>query len=305
MNKYDELKIDIEKLIQEQNKDVSYNPQSKSEGNLILNFIKLFFQGLLVKTGIRQKLIFSNLYTGWFQKFRNYWIEELGGRPIDIYDFHFLRGSYRQKFQEVKVKEENRGDNFLEAWQDWRNIYNVFSNVFKNAVQPLRVYPFLKYIKKDYLICEYGCGIAPITQGLINYYSHKNLKIHCADIPGFLFHYARWNLRRYDFIKFIKINPDDMVPLKDNYDVIFLLNVLEHLPEPLEIIKHIYERLKPEGILAFDYKKSEGKGLDTKKSLERRSEVLKFIQDNFQVLKGEIHLDGKDISSTIVRKIRN
>ena len=289
MNRYDDIKLNIQDLIKNQDKIINvHNSQAVSKGSWFWNLIKLYFKGFLIKTGIHQKLIYSNLSLTWFYNFRNYWISELGGRPINPHDFYFLLCHYRQKFQNLEVKNDASPEEFLKAWQDYRNIYNVFSYVFKTALRPLGVYKLAKYIPKKAVVCEYGCGIAPISQGLIKYYSHKKLKIHCADIPNFLFHFVRWNLRDYDFVKFIKINPEDKTPLKNSYDAITILAVLEHLPNPLVIIENLYDKLKPDGILAFDYIISEGEGLDTKEGVSERKEVLNFIEKNFEIVKGKI-----------------
>jgi len=303
-NQYNNLQTDIKSLIEKQDIELAnkYDPDSTSKGNFLIDFAKILFDGFLIKSGIKKRLIYSSLSLEWFYKFRDYWTGELGGRPINPHDFYFLFGIYRQKFQAVGIDENIEGKDFLEAWQDSRNIYSIFSQTFKFALNPLRVFRFAKYISQNATVLEYGCGIAPLTQSLIKYYGHKRFKIHCADIPSFMFHWARWRLKDKNFVKFIKLDPDDLVPLKESHDIIFLIEVLEHLTNPLAIIKHIIEKLNKNGILVFDYIKSEGEGLDTQGSVEQRLEVLRFIKDNFEILEGDIYLDGRNIGTTIVRK---
>lgn len=286
-NKYDKIELNLS-FPDKRN----YNPKAKSKGNAFLNLFKLYYRGFLIKTGIHQKLIHSNLSLKWFYDFRKYWLSELKGRPILPHDFYFLLCHFRTKYQDLEIKDEKNSEEFLNAWSDSRNIYSLFSYVFKTALQPLSIYKFRKYIKKNAVVCEYGCGTAPVSQGLVKYFSHKNLKIHCADIPNVLLHYTAWKLRNCDFVKIIKINPSDISPLQEEYDIIFLLAVLEHLPNPFPIVQHLYQRLKPDGVLIFNYAKSEGTGLDTKAGVEQRETILKWIGEH---LEGDIPSDGETV----------
>jgi len=293
-NKYDKISLNLSFSDKE-----NYDPKAASKGNAFLNFLKLYFRGFLMKIGIHKKLVYSNLSLRWFYSFRDYWAEQLQGRPIFPHDFYFLLCHFRTKYQDLEIGNEKDPDDFLKAWCDDRNVYSLFSYVFKTALQPLTIYKFRKYIKKNAIVCEYGCGIAPISQGLVKYFSHKHLKIHCADIPNVLLHYADWKLKNCDFVKTTKINPSDCSPLQDNYDIIFLLAVLEHLPSPLAVVQHLYQRLKLNGVLIFNYLKSEGTGLDTKAGVEQRSAVLKWIKEHFRVLEGDFDSDGETM---VVRK---
>ena len=91
----------------------------------------------------------------------------------------------------------------------------------------------------------------------------------------------------------------------NNYDVIIISAVFEHLPNPLAEAKHLYQQLKPEGLLIFDYVNSQGQGLDTREAVEQRSAVLSFIKDNFQIIQGEIYSDERDIGMTVAKKTKN
>ena len=123
-----------------------------------------------------------------------------------------------------------------------------------------------------------------------------------ADIATLPFHFARWRFAGCQNVKSVVIDPADDAPLTDSVDAIFAITVLEHLPRPMAIVRHWYERLRPGGVLVFDYIKSEGKGLDTLASSALRSEVLTWIREHFEVVSGAIEPPYMDIGRPICRK---
>jgi 2-polyprenyl-3-methyl-5-hydroxy-6-metoxy-1,4-benzoquinol methylase len=80
------------------------------------------------------------------------------------------------------------------------------------------------------------------------------------------------------------------------------VEVLEHLPRPVAVLQHFYRALKPGGHLVFDYIRSEGKGLDTSTSLRDRLAALQFILDHFDIVSGEVRLDGSNVGATVARQ---
>lgn len=314
-NKFDKVSINIEQKFKEQDLDLiktyKFDKNSSTKKEYKLNFyqeviclLKMYFTGALYKSGILEKLIYSNLYINWFYEFRKFWVDYLKNRPIDVIDFHFLRFNYRKKFQEILHEDEKSPQKFIKSWQRYENISILFSTIWKYAKsQYLDFYPFLKYIPNNAHILKYGCGIAPITEGLIKYCPYKNLKFTIADIKQINFLYARWKFSKKKYINFVTIDPAilDNLPINEKYDVILCLTVLEHLPNPFEIIKVLYSHLEQEGVLFFDYIKGEGGGLDTRKAVIERGKILTFIERNFKLLKGTI--DYKEsIGLTIVKK---
>ena len=238
----------------------------------------------------------------WFNEFRDYWVSELGNRPIDPHDFCFLKGVYRQKFQDLSVPHSATDLEHLEAWQDPRTIYSLFHNQYKVALNPLYLHRYMKYIPNGGNICEYGCGLAPVATSLSKFYLHKNVRITCADIPTIMFHFVRWKFRGRRYVRTVEIDPTNDEPLDEQFDVIFCMEVLEHLPKPLPVVRHLHSRIKTRGYLIFDYVKSEEEGLDTSRGLRDRIPVLQYIAHNFKVVEGDIPLDGTHVGAVVCRK---
>jgi len=310
--------LNVEELLKKQEQKICpYNPKSdslKSTPFLMqfypLAILKILFHGFLLQSGIWQKLIYSNWKFDYFYEFKQYWEEELGFRSLQPNDFWFLYGVTRLAQAEADYLDENtEADSsiFLKAWsQEIISLRLLFHNTLKLALYPLAAYRFVKFIPKGARICEYGCGLAPITNSLIKYYPYLKLKFACVDIPHLLFHYLRWRFRKCDFIECLAADPIDENPLKGRkYDVIFVLAVFKHLPKPLAIAKHLSDSLQRSGILIFDYVRSEAKGLDSHAGLRERMAVLEYILKHFSILEGEIPLDGTHVGPTSAGKLNS
>ncbi len=216
MNKYDDvhLDLDVAQLLKGQELKLSpYDPNARSGDDLgllghLTSRLRLYLIGLLYKSRVYRKLIYSNLKMDWFYEFRDYWVNELGNRPINPHDLYFLSGIYRQKFQQVEVPDSATNEQHLEAWQGVRTVYLLSANQYELALNPLSAHRFIKYIPKGGNVCEYGSGFASIATSLCEFYPYMNLKITCADIPTIMFHFTRWKFRHKRFLR-MKVSGKD------------------------------------------------------------------------------------------------
>lgn len=300
-NRFDKVCLDIEKEFQKQDKILEHRNKGVKEKigipRAFFCLVKMYLFGLLQKTGILKRLFFNNWILGWFFDFKKFWVDYLGNRPIDVVDFHFLRNTYRAKFQDVSLDhaDEKNPEKFLASWQGQGNIFYLLQSVWNYSKKAyLDCWLFAKYIKKNSHILEYGCSVAPITQGFLKYFSYKNLKFTIADIPQISFLYARWKLMDYDNVESILIDlvKKDNFPQHANYSAIICLAVFEHLPSPLEAVNSFFNHLNSGGILIFDYIKGEAAGMDSQQSMQDRSNALSFIKQNFKILKGKIDFEN-------------
>jgi len=294
-NLYDNLEIDIAKKHCEINVDPNFMSHLKhTRGIFLCVWDKLSF-----RCGLHKRLIDSGFKRDWFEEFYEYWVSVLGGRPLLFHDFFFLYSWYRVKYQEVGIENENSQVSLIKAYQDPKNIYMIFSLIYKMAISPFAYFLLRKYIKSGDKILEYGAGTAPVITSLIK--DNKiNFDFTAADIPQFTFHYAKWRLKQFG-VQFIDVDLARLPILPKQYDVIILQAVLEHLPNPLEVVKHLTNYLSPSGYLIFDYIISDGKGFDTKASLQERNEVLKYIKENYILKLGKI-TEEESMGRTVVKK---
>ncbi len=289
-NLYDNLQIDIQEL-----------HSSSLQNNYFLKKGNCNVTGILLKMGLWEKLIDSGFVRDWFKEFHLYWVKILGGRPLYLHDFFYLCSDYRKKFQNVAL-DNDKPDNFLEVWQMPENVYLLFRAVYKYGIHPLSFYRYRKYINRANNILEYGCGIAPITYSYVKYKRFtlkKNFTI--ADISSFTYHFAKWRLHNVKNIKMLNVNINKLPLFKEKYDLIFLMTVLEHLPDPLEVLNNLYDSLATGGHLIFDFIFGEGNGLDTKQAIVDRQEIINFINDKFVIKTGKLEVN-KSIGTTIAKK---
>jgi 2-polyprenyl-3-methyl-5-hydroxy-6-metoxy-1,4-benzoquinol methylase len=297
-NFYNNLAVDINRLHAEIDKKLINTKGRRVSASLgIVRFLTI---KVLLKIGLFERLVDTGIIRGWFEIFKSYWLIELSGRPISVHDFYFLLCSYRVKFQDIEVAESSNSKEFCYAWQRQENLYSTFNAVYKNALNPTLAYGYLKYIRKGSAVLEYGCGLAPITHSFVKYFSYKNLDFSVADIKGFPFHYAKYYLDGYG-VKYYNIDPYAPVKFNNKFDAIFLITVLEHLPNPDEVVTQLTNVLERGGILFFDYCKSNGTGLDTKESVLKRKFVLDYIMENYKLIKGKISFDS-DMGLTVASK---
>jgi 2-polyprenyl-3-methyl-5-hydroxy-6-metoxy-1,4-benzoquinol methylase len=313
MNLYDDFRPDVEALLRAQEATLApVDPAARSGGGLgllggLTSRLRLYGTAALVKSGLHQRLVHANLRLAWFREFRDYWVQELGCRPIHPHDFYFLMGVYRQRLQAIDFPQltdpaQASDQRHLEAWRDSRTVYYLFAHTFRLALAPLRVHRLTRWIPRGGRVAEFGCGAAPIATGLATYYRHLDLSIVAADIPHLLFHYARWKLRQRPFVTMVPILPDDDHPLPGEYDTIFCLEVLEHVPRPIAVLEHFHKVLRPGGHLVFDYIESEATGFDTGAALRDRAAALAFVRDHFDVVSGSLTFDDASGGPVVVRK---
>ena len=132
-NKFDRVCINIEEKFKQQDLELfnglRFNKDSSTQkikgSNKFVCLIKMYYVAILYKVKLLERLIYSNILLGWFYKFKEFWVDYLKNRPIDVIDFHFLRINYRIRFQDIAHDDENDPKKFIKSWQRYENIYST------------------------------------------------------------------------------------------------------------------------------------------------------------------------------------
>ena len=293
-NHYDNLSIDIDELF-----DNKIKPKQIKPRNRFVRLLSRYWSAILIKLHLYEVLVEIGLIKKWFLDFKEYWYECLGGRPIYLHDFYFLLGLYRTRFQYVETPDYAPTEDFLDSWQNNNTIYMLFGAVRRFSRTPLISRKYERYIRNNDSVLEYGCGLAPITTSLIHCGLRRNLDLTIADIRQINFHYAIYTLG--NLVSHFEIKPNLIKDFPKKYNVIIMITVMEHLPNPLETVKNITNFLDKGGIFIFDYQGDDAEGQDTIESIDQKSEVLEHIKENYTVLKGKIDFNNP-MGMTVVKK---
>lgn len=119
--------------------------------------------------------------------------------------------------------------------------------------------------------CEYGCGIAPVSAWLAR---RRNLLYTLVDVPSAMFDFAKWRMKGAE-----ALTPGlgNAYPLTKPYDGIACLDVLEHVPDPLTLVKHLVVHLAPGGTLFVNFRDGEAGEENLESAAAQRGAVLDYL----------------------------
>lgn len=308
-NFYDNLSVDVKRLYKEfpTSKAKSWNVGTSSQKNYFSKIYKNFLIPQKIRNYLWYLLRRTGIDTFWCDEFKLYWSKVLHGRTLwGTQDFYFLRSVYRTRFKDNYVPSKANSKTHLKAWQHKGLLYQLFHQVYKESLSnKIEILKDVNAYKKKEVktLLEYGCANAPITTTLFEFYNPKKMKIYIADIETLSFHYAVYKFRHNSNVSPIALKPknDFLLDFKGRVDVIFCIEVFEHLNKPLETVKIFHKILNKSGLLFFDYIKCVPGGLNTTQGSIERDKVIDFISKKFKVVKGAINKD-KNTYQTIVRK---
>jgi len=298
MNHFDDMHVDLPTLYA----TVVAGPQSIKKPRFVLfNRIRYALRGAMLISKLHRKLVYSNITTGWMDEFSRFWRHRLDGRPIDVVDFQYLRLAYRSRFQHVEHTDETSSDAYIDAWQQDANLYLLFGAVWTQAKDGnMSFHKALSYLPHSGAILEYGAGAAPITTGLLKYFGHRKYQFTIADILQISFVYALDQVGAH--VEHLLLTPfENQIKKKEALAAIFCMTVMEHLPNPLEVVRSFHNSLKPNGLLFFDYIMADGEGLDARGAVDQRDATIKFLGEHFKILKGSLRTEAS-MDFTVAQK---
>lgn len=179
-------------------------------------------------------------------------------------------------------KERNTVDEIIDFYSEV-DVY-LFRQPYLKRLGDFRWYRGLVSHFKNPSILEYGCGSAVLTEWLIEKF--PQCKYTVADIPSATMDFIKWKKDYYKYgYEILEIGKGkEGIPLKENYDLIICQDVLEHTPNPLEIVQVFCEHLNKNGILIIDFIDCEG-GENLPQSLAQREAVKEYLKNNLYPIK--------------------
>jgi SAM-dependent methyltransferase len=149
--------------------------------------------------------------------------------------------------------------------------------------------------------CEYGSGVAPVTAWLLLRFPAWRYTI--VDIPCPMLEFARWRFRRFTNVEAKEPGFGTDLPLTKAYDVITCLDVLEHVANPLEVVHHLVDHLKPGGTLHVNFINDPG-GENLLESAAQRAETIEFLNRTLRAVI-PLRVDGQaDRDARYIKPLR-
>jgi 2-polyprenyl-3-methyl-5-hydroxy-6-metoxy-1,4-benzoquinol methylase len=134
------------------------------------------------------------------------------------------------------------------------------------------------FLKPAGKFCEYGGGVGSITKRLIKLF--PSWQYHITDLDCPVLKFAKWRFRNNKNVTFSSVTSKSLA-LTENYDVIVCKQVLEHLTNPLKVVKHLDNHLNPNGFLYLDFIYEPGEE-NIESGAKQRRKVLIYLKTNLK-----------------------
>jgi SAM-dependent methyltransferase len=141
--------------------------------------------------------------------------------------------------------------------------------------------------------CEYGCGVAPVAAWLRPRFPAWRYTL--VDVPSPMLDFARWRFRGVANVEALEPGLGSDLPLTREYDVIACLEVLEHVVNPLEVVRHLTAHLKRGGALFVNFVDEPGGDENLRESAAERAATIDYLD---RALIGVVPLSvtGEDVA---------
>ena len=116
-------------------------------------------------------------------------------------------------------------------------------------------------------LLEYGCGIAPVSAWL------RADRCTLVDLPSPTLAYAAWRLPH---ARILSPGLGDDLPDCGTHDVIVCLEVLEHVPNPAAVLRHLAHRLR--GTLFVNFVGGIASGMNLRAAQDQRAEAIDVLR---------------------------
>lgn len=103
-----------------------------------------------------------------------------------------------------------------------------------------------KYLKDSNIILDYGCGTGTTSCE----FADRVKEIYAIDISSKMIEIAREKalVKKIENVNLVQTDIFDKRFSKESFDVVLAFNMLHTVPDPHNVVKKIYELLKPEGL---------------------------------------------------------
>ena len=202
---------------------------------------------------------------GWPQGWLQEWIEYSQEPRLPLEEFYVLYTLKRQKAQKHIRAVKTEAD-ALAFYRDsdymlWRNLVHRRHSAWRRVLVTMRI--------KNGGLVEVGCGIAPISTWVVR----RKPRWHCLlrDVHGSPhYKYALWRMKRLT-----GHHVQDM----GQAQVVCLIDVLEHVSDPLKLSRQWVDFLAPGGYLHWNFVGNPRRNDLDLATPEQRDKTVRYLYD--------------------------
>ena len=171
------------------------------------------------------------------------------------------------------------------AWAAFRQVVYRRNHEYGELFE--KIFPGMRF-------CEYGAGVGSVSFWLLQNHASVPLEITIVDVPSEHLNFGGWRIRRRILelkspakLTIAEVQPGQL-PLQGEFDLITILEVFEHLHNPREVIEHLINHLRPEGVLWENYISiPDPGGPDLEASQNQRDSVFEYLRNTCNLISGE------------------
>ena len=144
-----------------------------------------------------------------------------------------------------------------------------------------------KQVKSTINMLEYGGGVCPVSTWFADNVKQLNYNFYINDVPSEHLNFGEWRLKnRNQNVKKFEIEPDIFPDYGDiKFDLIYMIDVLEHMDKPYGAIESLLKYCKPnETVLIETWIDHTEKGIGCDLDREKK-ETMELIKKNFVMVR--------------------
>lgn len=193
----------------------------------------------------------------------NYWILILPDETRKFWDFWTRNGQTEEALLNYNTLTMHEPAvlcfNFANSYAEYPEIWEEIKN------------------ERPQLILDYGAGSADFAFR----FAEKGSAVAIAEFPGLFREFIKWRFREMPERLFIR-DPLDYNFIENYHDMVICLDVLEHLKDPIEMIKRITRTLKPKGLLVLKVSCCSGAGHCEEGMIKWLKEGKEYLAANYE-----------------------
>lgn len=246
----------------------------------------------------------SNIRFGKNEDWRPYVLEHFDITPEQMEAYAALKprkvsefnDSYLGQAWAERVVDRSDPDDLNAFWADIGTGQACRQSFFRHENHFPHIHSLMK---PDARVCEYGAGVAPVSFWLTQKFKGP-LHFTLVDVPSKHTEFGEWRLRRLSekrergsTVRRIIVEGNSPPSLGEKFDVIIIVDVLEHLTNPVEIITHLLSNLKVGGYLVFNYIEDQDALNDTPLNPTNTASAVRQREQVFELCAKHAELDNR------------